>query len=251
MQSFDQRGRLHRDTKPMHNTARRIVGVLGGMGPLATIDFLAKIVALTPAKNDQEHVPLLIHQIPQIPDRSSAILNGSDAPFKPMLDGLNRLATAGAAFAVIPCNTAHHWHARLESEQTLRILHIADAAWLELQRRKMTNGRLAIMATRGTLRSDIYGGRLRGRANLTVLIDGTTQQLIDNAISSVKSGNTEIAGSDADEAVRRTLAAGADAVILACTELPVALRNSGFMHACIDSTLALARYCVTESLGAM
>jgi aspartate racemase len=235
----------------MDETVRRIVGVLGGMGPLATIDFLAKVAALTPATVDQEHVPLLVHQIPQIPDRSSAILSGSDAPFLPMLEGLNRLAVAGAAFAVIPCNTAHHWYSRLESGQPLKILHIAEAVWLEVHRREITQGRLAVMATRGTLKSDVYGARLRNRANVGVFIDEPTQCLVDRAIALVKSGDKATAAFSAEEATRRMLDSGADVVVLACTELPVALSNSEYMSACIDSTLALARYCVSESLGSV
>lgn len=106
---------------------RRLIGVLGGMGPAATIDFMAKIVMLTPAASDQEHVPLLVHDVPQIPDRSSAIAAGSDAPFLPMLAGLMQLARGGAEIIAIPCNTAHHWHERLARSCGVPLIHIADA----------------------------------------------------------------------------------------------------------------------------
>src|SRR5690606_838617 len=122
-------------TDGMNLSDRKLVGVLGGMGPMATADFLAKVVAATPATCDQEHVPLIAYQLPQIPDRSAAILEASDAPFVPMLNGLRRLAQAGAQLAVIPCNTAHYWYDRLAAAQPLRILHIADAVKQELQRR--------------------------------------------------------------------------------------------------------------------
>ena len=92
---------------------RRLIGILGGMGPAATVDFMAKLVMLTPAQHDQEHVPLLVHGVPQIPDRSAAIEAGSDAPFLPMAAGIMQLERAGAEFIAIPCNTAHYWYDRL------------------------------------------------------------------------------------------------------------------------------------------
>ncbi len=228
---------------------RRLVGVLGGMGPTATVDFLSKVVALTPASCDQEHLPLLVHQVPQIPDRSAAILQGSDAPFAPMLLGLQRLARAGAQFAVIPCNSAHYWHERLSNAQPMGILHIADAVRQELRHRAMQPLRPAILATRGTLRSGIYQRRLGNPDAECLIPDEAAQRLVDRAISAVKGGQQKAAASAAREAADRVLAKGADVLILACTELPVALQDDPLREWCIDSTLALARCCVAESTG--
>jgi aspartate racemase len=231
----------------MNNPAGRLVGVLGGMGPMATVDFLAKVVASTPAACDQEHVPLLAYQFPQIPDRSSAILRGSDEPFAPMLFGLQSLARAGAQLAVIPCNSAHHWHERLSKAQPLRILHIADAVKRELQQRATRPLRPAILATRGTLRSGVYEGRLGAAVAPPVALDEATQTLVDQAIRAVKGGERQVAALAAREAADRALELGAEVLILACTELPVALDNDPISESCIDSTLALARLCVAES----
>ena len=138
---------------------RRLIGVLGGMGPAATIDFMAKIVMLTPAARDQEHVPLLVHDVPQIPDRSSAIAAGSDAPFLPMLAGLMQLARGGAEVIAIPCNTAHHWHERLARNCDVPLLHIADAVIEMLAGEKISSGPVALLGTRGTVRSGLYQAR--------------------------------------------------------------------------------------------
>ncbi|HEX4241764.1 MAG TPA: amino acid racemase [Steroidobacteraceae bacterium] len=227
---------------------RRIVGVLGGMGPTATVDFLTKVIALTPAECDQEHVPLLVHQVPQIPDRSTAIMQGSDAPFAPMLQGLRRLATAGAEFAAIPCSSAHHWYDQLADSQPLKILHIVDAVWLELVRREMGSCRVALLATRGTIKSDMYVDRLRSRSMTIVPIDEPTQRLVDHAIAQIKGGNRLVAARSAGEAANRAFAQGAEALILACTELPIALEERAGAPTYIDATLALARHCVSESI---
>lgn len=230
----------------MDGSTRRLIGVLGGMGPLATVDFLAKVVAATPATRDQEHVALMAYQLPQIPDRSAAILEGTDAPFAPMLSGLQRLASAGAQLAVIPCNTAHHWYDRLSSAQPLRILHIADAVKRELQQRSPRPLRPAILATRGTLRSRIYENRL-GTEVAPVALDEAAQTLVDEAIRAVKGGQRRVAAQAAREATERALALGAQVLILACTELPVAMADDPLLESCVDSTLALARLCVAES----
>src|SRR5688572_5642673 len=156
--------RLHgKRVRRLHNVAmnqptRRLIGVLGGMGPMATVDFLAKVITQTPANQDQEHLPLIVHQVPQIPDRSSAILAGSDAPLAAMLDGLRRLALTGAELAVIPCNTAHYWFGRLAELQHLPLLHIAEAVRQELALRQYRGRRIALMATRGTHRAGVYSG---------------------------------------------------------------------------------------------
>lgn len=216
------------------------------MGPGATVDFLAKVVGRTPATCDQEHLPLLVHQVPQIPDRSAAILQGSDLPFEPMLMGLKRLASAGACFAVIPCNSAHYWYERLSLSQPMRLLHIVDAVSDELRRRSLSSCRIGILATRGTLRSGIYEARLRDRTNTPVVLDEATQALVDRSIAAIKGGERAVGGALARAAVLRARAQGADVSILGCTELPLALADDPILEYCIDSSLALAQYCVDQ-----
>jgi aspartate racemase len=232
----------------MKHTRPRTIGVLGGMGPLATVDFLHKVIAATPATCDQEHVPLIVHQVPQIPDRSSAILAGNDGPLEPMLAGLQRLARAGAEAVAIPCNTAHYWYEPLTKQQQLPILHIAEATRQELQRAAVSGCRIAVLATRGTHRAGIYSSRL-GEQFEQLAIDEAVQVLVDEAIAGVKAGRSDVGARAAGEAANRLLASGADRLILGCTELPVALRDHVRWDRCVDTTLALARLCVRESFG--
>lgn len=236
------------DTVCMKAARWRLGGVLGGMGPAATIDFLSKVVAVTHATCDQEHVPLIVHQVPQIEDRSSAILQGSDAPLVAMLAGLQRLARAGAQFAVIPCNTAHYWYDRLLELQDLAILHIAYATSRELEQRAKGPARVAILATRGTHHAGIYSGRLAARFEILPTHE-SVQLLVDRSIRAVKAGDYTGASCGAREAAQRSLDAGADMVILACTELPLALVGAPMAERCVDATLALARLCVLEAMS--
>ncbi len=117
----------------------RILGVLGGMGPLATVDFLQKLIEETPASRDQDHIPVIAYSVPQIPDRPLAILGKGESPLPHMLEGIHTLKRAGAQAIAIACNTAHYWYDDLVLQGGLPILHIADAA---CRRGASTTGRV-------------------------------------------------------------------------------------------------------------
>src|SRR5689334_8554805 len=111
-----------------------LLGVLGGMGPLAGAAFVTRLVALTPAERDQEHVPVLLCNDPRIPDRSSARLGQGEDPLDSMLRGLRLLEGAGASLIAIPCNTAHLWYEQLAQRARVPLLHIVEAVCDDLER---------------------------------------------------------------------------------------------------------------------
>ena len=104
-----------------------LIGVLGGMGPLATVDFMHKLVQDMPAARDQEHVPVVVWNVPQVPDRQNFLAGGKVSPLPAMLEGVERLVAAGATRLVIPCNTAHHWFDDLAASTPVPFIHIAEA----------------------------------------------------------------------------------------------------------------------------
>ncbi len=230
---------------------RRLIGVLGGMGPAATIDFMAKVLAATPARADQEHVPLIVHAVPQIPDRSAAIATGSDAPFPPLLAGLRVLERGGAECVAMPCNTAHHWHARLARSSAVPVLHIADAVAEVLALAGAGSRRVALMATRGTLAAGIYREpprRRRRAADGAARADPGADRRRHRRRQTGRRGPAPATG--AHEAARRLAGEGAELLLLACTELPIALGDGPPAVPAIDATEALARACVRASLAA-
>jgi len=101
-------------------TGTGMLGVLGGMGPMATVDFLKKLVEATPAARDQDHLGVMVAQAPGIPDRTGAILGEGPDPLPAMTIALRRLEAAGATRIAIPCNTAHHWHGALQALTPVR-----------------------------------------------------------------------------------------------------------------------------------
>jgi hypothetical protein len=111
-----------------------MIGILGGMGPMATVDFMTKIIEQTPAQCDQDHLPLIVYSVPQIPDRTRSILGEGESPLPHLLRGLSVLRQAGAACIAMPCNTAHYWFDTLQRESGSVMLHIADAACQSVSR---------------------------------------------------------------------------------------------------------------------
>lgn len=234
----------------MNNSRRSgppLLGVLGGMGPLAAADFLKKLVEETPARCDQDHIPYVAWGVPQIPERPAAILNGGESPLPHMLHGIRQMKNAGAEAVAIACNTAHHWHAQLEREGGLPILHIADAVCDALAAQGIADGSIGLISTDGTVQAGFFQQRFAGRGLGCITSSRSDQDnLVLPAIAGVKANDLERAHPLAVQAVENLLAAGARAVVLACTETPLAVAHAPHPAAahCIDATRALARACV-------
>lgn len=236
------------------SSATPLLGVLGGMGPLAAADFLKKLAEETPALRDQEHIPYVAYGVPQIPERPAAILGNGESPLPYMLRGIAALKQAGAQAVAIACNTAHFWYEDLVKEGGLPILHIADAACSELEARGIRSGKIGLISTEGTVRAGFYQSRFAAYG-LECLPSSREDQddLVLPAIAAVKANDLARAHQLAVTAVMRLHDAGAQAVVLACTETPVAIdyaRSPAAAH-CIDATRALARACVAWHRTAM
>lgn len=227
-------------------TDRKILGVLGGMGPAATADFIMKLVALTPAAVDQDHLPMIVINDPTVPDRTQAFLTDSKAGVLEALErGVRRLEAAGAEACAIPCNSAHHWADELQARTRLPIIHIATASLAELQSRSGGGRRVALMATPVTIASGFYRDRIRAAGlDYFETPEHLTAQKILPAIRQVKAGATADATRLLEEAVDELFDLGADTILLACTELPVALETRLRTDTrLVDTTYALARAC--------
>ena len=221
-----------------------MIGVLGGMGPLATADFFAKVIAATDAQDDAGHVPLLIHSDPRIPGRPAALLHGGASPLPALLAARDRLITAGAQGLVMACNTAHYWHAQLREGCALPFPSIVDVACAQAALRFGTGARIGLVATRATLATRLFEPALQAQGlHLHAPTDAALDDWILPAIALVKAGNTHDAQPLLERAIQAMLNAGADGVILACTEAPMALDGApATLHArCVDSSTALAQ----------
>jgi aspartate racemase len=225
---------------------RRMIGVLGGMGPLATVDFMQKVIAATPAERDQDHVPLIVYSVPQIPDRVSAAITGTNQPLPAMLKGIRTLEQAGAEAIAVACNTAHAWYDQMAASTDLKIIHMAEAVISAASR---NTGPIALMATVGTLQAGIYQRYMQKAGWQALVPQPDIQSMTIEAIAAVKLGEIERARTSFELAANKLLQAGAERLLLACTELPIAAKGSVHEARCLDATACLAQACVAFSCG--
>src|SRR3954451_15372421 len=223
-----------------------MLGVLGGMGPMGTVDFMGKIVQDTPATCDQEHIQMVVCSAANIPDRTAAILSQGADPFPAMCSTLRQLEAAGTTCIAIPCNTAHHWHAALQAVTPVRILHIVDAVADTLAGQGLEGGCIGVLATSGTVKAGIYQKRLALRGFSCRMPDLAGQAEVMRAIWLVKAGQLAKAIAILRAQAEALVSAGCRRVVMACTEIPVALASveGELRSALVDATEALARVCV-------
>jgi aspartate racemase len=224
-----------------------MIGVLGGMGPLATLDFFSKVISATHAQEDADHVPILIQSDPRIAPRPAAILSGGRSPLPELMAGRDRLIFAGAMALTMPCNTAHFWYADLLKGCSVPFLSIVDASVDHLTLLADAGAKIGVIGTRATLAAQIFDPVLH-RAGYTVVLpdEMTMSALVLPGIERVKAGDPLSGGALIEKAVEALLNQGVRAVILACTETPLALDaiQSPLRVHCVDSTAALATACV-------
>ncbi len=203
--------------------SEKILGVLGGMGPLASAQFMLRLTLLTPASRDQEHIPAVLWSDPRVPDRTRGRLDGGEDPGPWLLRGVRGLKAAGCAAIAIPCNTAHGWHDAMAAEG-LPILHIVDAAAAELAK-VAPRGTVGVMGTAATLRMRLYQDRLEARGWSTIVPDEAVMaRLVSPAIALVKANRVAEAYAPLAEAALGLKARGAAAVVLGCTEIPLGIQ---------------------------
>jgi aspartate racemase len=230
--------------KPALDPSRLVLGVLGGMGPLAGAAFAMRLVQLTSAANDQQHIPVLLCNDPRIPDRSSAYMAGTESPLPAMVRGIRVLEQGGAGLIAIPCNTAHLWFDSLAQATSLPVLHIVQSVIDDLRRQGVAGGPVGVMGTEATLKLGLYQTALQQAGYEPLLLDPhETQAYCLEPIRLVKEGQTQQAFAPAAQGVRLLAQRGARAVVLGCTELPLAVphaQRAGLGVVVTDSIDALA-----------
>jgi aspartate racemase len=228
-----------------------LLGVLGGMGPAATVDFMEKLVNLTPAGCDQEHVPTLVANLPHVPDRSNYIMFGQGPdPLPHLLRGIDLLNSAGVGLIAIPCNTAHHWFDQIQAHSAAPLLHIGRASVAALP--AGTLRRVSLFATPGTLHSDFYRRELEQHGYTYATPSAESGQIhVNDCFRAVKAGDMNRATMALEMAIQEALQQGVDAIILGCTEIPLAARRlkQPSVIPLIDSSLALAGQAVRHALA--
>jgi aspartate racemase len=196
-----------------------VVGVLGGMGPLATVDFFHLLVRLTPADKDWNHLHIVVDNNPRMPSRTRAFLFGEESPAPYLLAGAKRLEAIGAALIVVPCNSAAYYlgPAREGVQATVLDPVVATAAAVRADPRAPR--RPLVLGGMVTHRAELYGQALAADGIVPVRPTDAEQEEVAALIEALKRADTGPAIVARTEAVVRAgMARGADSVILGCTE---------------------------------
>lgn len=227
------------------------IGIIGGMGPLATADLFQKIIQHTAASCDQEHLHILIDNNTAIPDRTAALLHGGADPFPKLCESARLLEAGGADCLIMPCNTAHYFHKRLQAQIHIPLLNMIELTCQTLHRQKIT--RAGLLATSGTIETGIYQ-RAAQQFHVELLLPTPAEQacIMDMIYQGVKAGSPDYDPRAVRSAIRRLLeACGAQAMILGCTELPLAVQMYHIQAPCIDPTLELAKGAIRQVGGVL
>lgn len=215
------------------------------MGPEATLAFYARLIENTPAHKDQDHLRVIIDSNPKIPDRTEALLGRGDSPVPLMTRSVEALERAGADFIVIPCVSAHVFLEELRPRVRIPVLSIFDASAEQIRQDFSGVGRIGLLGTTGTLGAGLFQRRLV-ESGLEVIVPGPDDQvLLMSAIYAIKGSNAatdrQRSAKEVGGVAKRLIEAGADGVLLGCTELPLVLRPGDLNVPVIDSLLLLAR----------
>jgi aspartate racemase len=232
------------------------VGVVGGVGPLATVDFMNKVVRLTEASRDQDHIKMIVEQNPQIPDRTEQLLHNGTDPTIAMFATCKKLEAADADIIAIPCNTAHAFVDRMQSHLRIPVLNMLDETMAQIAARH-PGELVGLLATSGTVESGVYAAAAE-RAGVNIIVpDDDHQLLVMESIygaAGVKAGFTEgRCREDLCKAIVHLAERGARVAVLGCTELPLLFPQSSNFDAgettvaLVDPTMLLAAACVRHA----
>ncbi|MDB6091885.1 MAG: aspartate racemase [Gammaproteobacteria bacterium] len=235
------------------------LGVVGGVGPAATVDFLQKLVRNTPARRDQDHLRLLIEQNPQIPDRTEHLVGAGADPTLALYATCKKLQAGEADLIVIPCNTAHAFVERIQPHLDIPIMNMLTVTVSHVRESFPTLRKVGLLATNGTISSGIYRRALEAEGLTEVVPRPAVQTRVMTAIygpEGIKAGFTS--GQCLDDigaAMEDLISQGAEVIVLGCTELPLLFPRreltsaSGQRATLVDPTEILATRCVSEALA--
>jgi len=228
----------------------RLVGVIGGMGPDATVDFMTKVIEKTPASADQDHIRMLVEHNPRIPSRQSAMRGDGQDPGPVIAEMAERLETSGADFLVMPCNAAHAWQQAIVEATNIPFISIIAESVSKALQYTGKEGAVGVLTTPACFAAGLYQQELANTETHAVL---QTQDELAEAMSfidRIKAGDqSEPVVTGLRELAERLGSRGAKTIIAACTELPLVLDQSMFTVPLVSSTDVLAEKTIALALA--
>lgn len=224
-----------------------LVGVLGGLGPMATVYFYDLVVEMTDAKNDQEHVDMIIMNRASTPDRTAYIIGKSDrSPLDVLIKDARRLEKSGANFLVLTCNTAHYFYKEISESISIPLLNMIEETvdYAIDQKHK----KIGILATTGNIKTELYQNMCRQKGVDFFVLDEEYQNKVMKIIyDDVKAGK-KANMKEFDEIIDKVKENGCDCVILGCTELSIIKKDENLDdNFFVDSSEVLAMNTIIKS----
>jgi len=221
----------------------KTLGIIGGMGPMATVDLMQKVIQATDAQEDQEHIHILVDNNTDIPDRTAAILGEGPSPVPELIKSAERLTAQGADFLIMGCNTAHYFLPELQPHLRVPLLSIIEVAAGYCQQQGYQ--KVGLLASAGTCRTGMYQKALAARDISVLQPVGPQEAAIHDMIyHGVKAGDAAYDTTQVKQVLRELMAQGAEAFLLGCTETPVAVAMYHLQGQFIDATQLLAEAAV-------
>lgn len=224
---------------------KKTCGVIGGMGPLATVDFLNRIINCTDASVDGGHMHVIADSNTSIPDRSAFVLSNGSSPEEELIKSAVRLENAGADFLVMTCNTAHLFYEKISSSVNIPFINMIDEVAAVISKEKINC--VGLLATTGTISSGLYEDYLKEYGIQLIIPSDNDQTLVMDFIYKIKGMHSSTESPDISNIlsiIEHMKQHGAQAIILGCTELPIALNDDNTNIRCIDATQILAEKAV-------
>ena len=230
----------------------KIVGILGGMGPEATVDLFDKVLKCDPSETDQDHLRIIVDCNSKIPDRNYAYFGKGEDPTEALVSSAKLLEGDGCGVLIIPCNTAHLWHEKVQAAVKVPVLHIMRASYRHAVKIIPNLKKVGLIGSLAMYSSKIYHKTYEANG---VEVISPSEEDCERAmylIREVKKGNVgpEICNEMINIA-NKLIAEGAQGIIAGCTEVPLVLKDGDISVPVIDSTLALAQEAVDVARGKM
>ncbi|MBW8352065.1 amino acid racemase [Bacillus sp. IITD106] len=235
-----------------HNKVEKTIGILGGMGPYATIDLFHKIVTNTPASIDQDHLKIIIYNNPKIPSRMEAFNKGAKSPLQDLIKSALVLECGGADFIIIACNSAHIWLDELRRNVNIPFYSMIENTVQHLLGCKSsTNEKILLFATESTIQHQLYQNAFKGSPYKIVVPNKEEQKVVNHAINDVKTGKIKASFyiKYLNQMIEKYQSEGVSMIIGGCTEIPLLFPYFETDIELVDPTYLLAKLAIKKSMN--
>lgn len=240
----------YNDRKIGDNMEDKVIGIIGGMGPEATIDIFNRIVKYTRIHNEEDHLRILIDNNPKMPSRQMAILEGGKSPLSNLIEMAKGLQNNGADVLIMAANTPHYYYDAIKKEIEIPFLNMVDETVLAIKRQFVNVKKVGLLATKAILKTKLYQLALEKENISMITLNSLQQDTLQEAIMEYKNtGDLDLFKDRVTLFVEILLQEGVEVIILGCTELPLVLENKDAQPKYIDPNDIIAKAAVRFAKG--